>query len=116
MATHVQARYAQQGYVRVRQIEWLDEPYRLETSGSEALYRGAYRAELEFAEDGYETTCRHYTEFKVFSPAPYKSRAAGTSCSSTQRHVGDRVRDDGSLPYRLITYPEVGRAWEYRGE
>jgi hypothetical protein len=116
MAPHVEARYARQGIVRVQKIEWLDGPYRLQTDSSEALYRGAYRAELEFVEDGFETTCRHYTEFKVFSRAPFQSRAAGTSCASSPRRVGDRVHDDGSLMYRLVIYPKVANAWEYRGE
>lgn len=116
MAKHVEARYAQAALVRVLGIEWLDGPYRFETDGSEARYRSAYRVQLEFVEDGFETTCRHYTEFKVFSRTPYQSRADGTSCSSAPRRAGERVRDGGGVLYRLIYYPDVASAWEYRGE
>jgi hypothetical protein len=76
--------------------------------------RSYYEVDLEFIADGYEATCRHFTEYKVFGGKPYKSPFMGHSCENKACKAGDHTTDGSEIDQRLTYYPSVAKRWEAR--
>lgn len=108
-------KYAPQAVVKIAKLTVTGISHDVDSYSSEIFRRYSLDAELEFIANGYETTCHHYSTYKVFSARPYETRAAGHSCKHQLHKVGDHAIDRERIDLRLIYRLTIAKTWELRG-
>jgi len=107
-------KYAPAAVVKIAKLTVTGISHDVDSYSSELFRRYSLDADLEFIANGYETTCQHFSTYKVFSARPYETRAAGHSCQTQPHKVGDHALDREEIDYRLTYQPTTAKAWELR--